>query len=52
MVVINPRRETISRELIEAYKLLSPATLGHILDTGMDPNIQALWKPIFLMILF
>ena len=49
MVIINPRRQTISQELIEAYKLLSPATLGHILDTGMESYIQPLWKPIKLV---
>lgn len=49
MLVINPRCETISAELIEAYKLLSPATLGHVLDTGMETYIQALWKPIKLV---
>ena len=49
MISINPRHETLSTEIIEAYKTLSPATLGHILDTAMESYIQAVWKPIKLV---
>jgi 4-hydroxy-4-methyl-2-oxoglutarate aldolase len=49
MITINPRHETLSTEIIETYKTLSPATLGHILETAMESYIQAVWKPIKLV---
>jgi len=49
MITVNPRQQTLSAEIIEAYKSLSPATLGHILETAMESYIQAVWKPIKLV---
>ena len=49
MLTINPRRDTLPSEIIQAYQNLSPGTLGHILETGMESYIQAVWKPIKLV---
>jgi len=49
MITVNSQLDTLSGELIAAYKKLAPATLGHILETAMESDIQALWKPIKLV---
>lgn len=49
MITVNPRPDRLDPELIQAYKKLAPATLGHILETAMESSIQAVWKPIKLV---
>jgi 4-hydroxy-4-methyl-2-oxoglutarate aldolase len=48
-IVVNPRVDKLSKDLIEAYKKLAPATLGHILETAMVPEIQPVYRPIKLV---
>ena len=46
MIVINPRLSSFSGELIERYRHIAPATIGHLLEFGFcDPAIQPLWRP-------
>jgi regulator of RNase E activity RraA len=46
MIVINKRNEGISDELIERYRAVEPATVGHLLEFGFcDPALQPLWRP-------
>lgn len=49
MITVNPRPDRLDSELVQAYKKLAPATLGHILETAMESSIQAVWKPIKLV---
>lgn len=50
MVAINPRVSLLSKELIERYRKVQLATLGHLIEFGFcDPSIQALWKPVKLV---
>jgi len=49
MISVNPRINTISNELIEAYRAIVPASLGHVLDSGLDAAIHAIWKPVKLV---
>ncbi|MBM3926787.1 MAG: RraA family protein [SAR202 cluster bacterium] len=49
MITVNPRNDTLSKGLIEAYKKIAPASLGHALDSGMDSAIRAIWKPVKLV---
>ncbi len=46
MIVINPRPSSLSAELIERYRSIEPATVGHMLEFGFcDPGLQPLWRP-------
>ena len=46
MIVVNPRETSLSEELIQRYKAIEPATVGHILEFGFcDPGLQPLWRP-------
>jgi regulator of RNase E activity RraA len=46
MIVINPRESSLSAELIERYRSIEPATIGHMLEFGFcDPALQPLWRP-------
>ncbi len=46
MIVINPRATSLSAELIERYRSIEPATVGHMLEFGFcDPGLQPLWRP-------
>ena len=46
MIVINPRQNRLSSELIERYRNIAPATIGHRLAFGFpDPAIQPVWRP-------
>ena len=49
MITMNPRVDTLSKELIEAYRSVFPASLGHVLDSGLDAAIHAIWKPVKLV---
>lgn len=49
MITVNSRSCHLTKELVEAYKKLSPATLGHMLETAMESSIQAVWRPIKLV---
>ncbi len=49
MVTVNPRSFSVDKELIEAYKKILAPSLGHFLDSGMDPAIRALWNPVKLV---
>jgi regulator of RNase E activity RraA len=46
MIVINSRETSLSAKLIERYRAIEPATVGHILEFGFcDPSLQPLWRP-------
>jgi regulator of RNase E activity RraA len=46
MITINPRIEGPSEELLQRYKEIEPATVGHLLEFGFcDPEIRPLWTP-------
>ena len=46
MITIKSRNEGLSRELIERYRSVEPATVGHLLEFGFcDPALQPLWRP-------
>ena len=49
MINVYPRNYALSSELIEAYKNVVPATLGHALEGGMDGGIKAIWSPVKLV---
>ncbi|MCZ6867680.1 MAG: RraA family protein [Dehalococcoidia bacterium] len=49
MITVNPRVDTLDKELIEAYRKVVPATLGHILESGMESAIHAVWRPVHLV---
>ncbi len=49
MITVNPKVERLSPALVEAYKDISPATLGHALESGMDSAVRTLWKPVNLV---
>ena len=49
MITVNPRSFTTDEELVEAYKKVLAPSLGHFLESGMDPVISALWKPVKLV---
>ncbi|MGD9317124.1 MAG: RraA family protein [Anaerolineae bacterium] len=46
MIVINDRNAELSGEVIERYRSVEPATVGHLLEFGFcDPALQPLWRP-------
>lgn len=46
MITIKPRACAIEQTLLERFKAIQPATVGHLLEFGFcDPGIEALWKP-------
>jgi regulator of RNase E activity RraA len=46
MITIRPRVAAVTTQLVERFKAIDPATVGHLLEFGFcDPGIQALWKP-------
>ena len=49
MISVYPSPDILSKELIDSYRPLAPATLGHILETFMDSGIKAVYKPIKLL---
>lgn len=49
MVTVNARSFATDKGLIESYKKILAPSLGHFLDSGMDPAIKALWKPVKLV---
>ncbi len=49
MITVNPRVDTLDKELIEAYRKILAPSLGHFIETGMSPDIKALWKPVKLV---
>lgn len=50
MPTVNPRVTRISRALVDAYRSLPPATIGHVLNDGfMDPAIRPVWKRVKLV---
>ena len=49
MITVHPRPDTLSSDLVEAYRSIAPATLGHVLETAMEPRIRALWRPVKLV---
>ena len=49
MITVHPRPDTLTRDTVEAYRSVAPATLGHALETAMDPSIRALWRPVKLV---
>jgi 4-hydroxy-4-methyl-2-oxoglutarate aldolase len=50
MVTIKPRVCAIEQSLVERFKAIQPATVGHLQEFGFcDPGIQTLWKPCSLV---
>ena len=49
MINVYPRNDVLSAELIEAYRSVVPATLGHALEGGMDGGIKAIWRSVKLV---
>lgn len=49
MITINPRVDNLDKDLIEAYRKILAPSLGHFIETGMSPDIKALWKPVKLV---
>ena len=49
MITVHPRPDTLDRSTVEAYRSVAPATLGHALETAMEPAIRALWRPVKLV---
>ncbi len=50
MIIINPRGSTVPKELIERYKPIQPATVGHLIEFGFcDPAIRPLWRTFKLV---
>ena len=49
MITVHPRPDTLDRSTVEAYRSVAPATLGHALETAMEPSIRALWRPVKLV---
>ena len=46
MIIVNERKSLLTPELIERYRAIEPATLGHMLETGfVDPAIRPLFPP-------
>jgi 4-hydroxy-4-methyl-2-oxoglutarate aldolase len=46
MIILNERKNPYSSELIERYRKIEPATLGHLLEFGfVDPQIHSLFPP-------
>ena len=49
MITVNPRVDNLDKELIEAYRKILAPSLGHFVESGMSPDIKALWKPVKLV---
>ena len=50
MIIINPRVSTVSSELVERYRAIQPATVGHLVEFGFcDPAIRPVWKTFKLV---
>jgi len=46
MIIVQRSSSKLSQELIERYRSIEPATVGHILEFGFcDPALQPLWRP-------
>lgn len=50
MIIVRERVDVLSEELVERYKAIEPATVGHMLEFGFcHPNLQPLWRPCKLV---
>ena len=49
MLTVNAHAAMVAQDLIEAYRKIPAANLGHFLDTAMDPGIMPLYRPIKLV---
>jgi 4-hydroxy-4-methyl-2-oxoglutarate aldolase len=50
MFVINPRVSKLSAELIERYRAVQPATIGHLIEFGFcDPALRPVWRTFKLV---
>jgi len=50
MFIINPRVSPLSSELIERYRAIQPATIGHLIEFGFcDPSLRPVWKTLKLV---
>src|SRR4051794_30914036 len=46
-VIVHNPKDQISPELIEQYRTIAPATIGHLVRTGfMDPGIRPIWRRV------
>lgn len=46
MIILNERKSILSADLIERYRKIEPATIGHVLEFGfVDPEIHPLFPP-------
>jgi 4-hydroxy-4-methyl-2-oxoglutarate aldolase len=44
MIILNERKNTLSPELVERYRKIEPATVGHLIEFGfVDPQIHPLF---------
>ena len=44
MIILNERKDVLSGELIQRYRKIEPATIGHLVEFGfVDPQIHALF---------
>jgi regulator of RNase E activity RraA len=49
MITVNPPSDTLDAALIEAYRKVAPTNLGHVLESGMGPEIRPVWRPVKLV---
>ena len=49
MIQVHPRVDRLSKDIIEAYRQLAPATLGHIIESAMESAIEPMFRPIKLV---
>ena len=49
MITVNPSTDTLDQALIEAYHEVAPTNLGHVLESGMGPEIRPIWRPVKLV---
>ncbi len=49
MIQVHSRVDRLSKDIIEAYKKLAPATLGHIIESAMESTIEPIFRPIKLV---
>jgi regulator of RNase E activity RraA len=50
MFIINPRVSTLSSELIDRYRAIQPATVGHLVEFGFcDVSLRPVWKTFKLV---
>ena len=46
MITVNPSPDTLDPALLDAYRHVAPTNLGHVLESGMGPEIRPIWRPV------